>query len=205
MIEAQRRLMEMEQHEMEVVVKRRCTFLDIVTFLEKGIKILDPKHFMWTQTKWNYDKHIKRMENRKDIVVEEDQASKARLVLFILMGWEALMPDVMLKFLNTFLIKGANIYFGHKDKVYVINKQLIVDVSGVCAERYVEKPKGQVSKLIIVQAVQCCKLTPTNSFADQWNTKSLGLPYSVRYLAIIYIMYQREKVQYFCNKNLLHW
>jgi hypothetical protein len=58
------------------------------------------------------------------------------------MGWEALMPDVMLKFLNTFLIKGANIYFGHKDKVYVINKQLIVDVSGVCAERYVEKPKG---------------------------------------------------------------
>jgi hypothetical protein len=32
------------------------------------------------------------------------------------------MPDVMLKFLNTFLIKGVDIYFGHKDKVYVINK-----------------------------------------------------------------------------------
>jgi hypothetical protein len=44
-----------------------------------------------------------------------------------LMGWEAPMPNVMLKFLNTILTKGANIYFGHKDKVYVINKQLIID------------------------------------------------------------------------------
>jgi hypothetical protein len=43
------------------------------------------------------------------------------------------MPNVMLEFLNTFLVKGAYIYFGHKDKVYVINKQLIVDVFGVCA------------------------------------------------------------------------
>jgi hypothetical protein len=43
------------------------------------------------------------------------------------------MPDVMLEFLNTFLIKGTYIYFGHRDKVYVINKQLIIDVFGrVC-------------------------------------------------------------------------
>ncbi len=39
------------------------------------------------------------------------------------------------------LLKGTYIYFGHKDKVYVINKKLIVDVFGVCAERYVEEPK----------------------------------------------------------------
>ncbi len=37
------------------------------------------------------------------------------------------MLDVMLEFMNTFLIKGAYIYFGHKDKVSIINKQLIVD------------------------------------------------------------------------------
>ncbi len=52
------------------------------------------------------------------------------------------MPDVMLEFLNTFLIKGVDNYFGHKDKVYVVNKQLIVDVFGVCVEGYVKKPKG---------------------------------------------------------------
>jgi len=63
-------------------------------------------------------------------------------VFLFLMGWEALMLDVMLEFLNTFFIKGVNIYFGHKDKVYAINKQLIIDVFGVCVERYVEKPKG---------------------------------------------------------------
>jgi hypothetical protein len=32
------------------------------------------------------------------------------------------MLDVMLEFLNTFFIKDADIYFGHKDKVYVISK-----------------------------------------------------------------------------------
>jgi hypothetical protein len=51
------------------------------------------------------------------------------------------MLDVMREFLNTFLIKGIDIYFGHKDKVYVINKQLILDVFRVCVDGYVEEPK----------------------------------------------------------------
>jgi hypothetical protein len=97
---------------------------------------------MWTRTKHNYDKHIKQMENWKDIAMEENWASKARLMPLFLMGWEALMPDVMLEFLNTFFIKGAYIYFGDKDKVYVINKQLIVDIFGVCAKGYVKESKG---------------------------------------------------------------
>jgi hypothetical protein len=37
----------------------------------------------------------------------------------------------MLEFLNTFFIKGVDIYFGHKDKMYIISKKLIVDVFGV--------------------------------------------------------------------------
>jgi hypothetical protein len=41
-----------------MVAKRRCTILDRVTLLEKGIKIPNPEHFMWTQTKYNYEKHI---------------------------------------------------------------------------------------------------------------------------------------------------
>ncbi len=52
------------------------------------------------------------------------------------------MPDVMLEFSNTFLIKGVDIYFGHKDKVYVINKNLIINVFGIYVERYVEELKG---------------------------------------------------------------
>jgi hypothetical protein len=101
------------------------------------------------------------------------------------------------------LIKGANIYFGHKDKVYVIIKQLIIDVFGVCAERYVKEPKGQVNKSVTIQTLHNCRLAPKNSSTDQWNVKSLGLPYSVKYPAIISIIYQREKVQYFSNKNVI--
>jgi hypothetical protein len=69
------------------------------------------------------------------------------------MDWHTPMPNVMLEFFNTFLIKGANIYFEHKDKVYVISKQLIVDVFGVCADGYVEESKGQVNKSLAIQAL----------------------------------------------------
>jgi len=63
MAEAQQRVMEMERCEVEVVMKRRCTILDRTTLMEKGIKILNLKHFMWTQMKQNYDKHVEWMEN----------------------------------------------------------------------------------------------------------------------------------------------
>jgi hypothetical protein len=67
------------------------------------------------------------------------------------MGLKTPMLDVMLEFLNTFLINVIDIYFGHKDKVYVINKQLTLDVFGVCVEGYVKELKGQVSKSLAVQ------------------------------------------------------
>ncbi len=63
MAKAQQRAMQMERHELEVITRKIHTMLDKVTFLNKGIKILNPKQFMWTQTKQNYDKHVERMEN----------------------------------------------------------------------------------------------------------------------------------------------
>ncbi len=89
---------------------------------------------------------------------------------------------------------GANIYFGHKDRVYVIHKQLTIDVFGMCVDGYVEKPKGHVNKSLVVQALQSCRLTPAKFFANQWNAKSLDLPYSIKYPTIIYVIYQKEKV-----------
>jgi hypothetical protein len=40
--------MEMERHESKDVANRRCTILDKITLLEKGIKIPVPDRFMWT-------------------------------------------------------------------------------------------------------------------------------------------------------------
>jgi hypothetical protein len=40
--------MEMQQHEVEAIVKRRRVIMDKVTFLEKAIKIPDLEQFMWT-------------------------------------------------------------------------------------------------------------------------------------------------------------
>jgi hypothetical protein len=91
------------------------------------------------------------------------------------------MPNVMIEFLNKFVIKGTNIYFGHEDKVYVISKQLIINVFGVCAKEYVEEPKRHVNKSLTIHSLYSCRLALTNSSIDQWNAKSLGLPYSIRY------------------------
>ncbi len=128
--------------ESNVATKIKPTIMDKTTLLEKVIRIPNPKRFMWIHTKQNYNRHVERMENWKDISEEKDWGFKAGLVPLFLMSWEALMLNVMLEFLNTFVIKGTNIYFGQKDKVYVINKELIVDVFGICIEGYVKDPKG---------------------------------------------------------------
>jgi len=106
------------------------------------------------------------MENWKDIVEEENWASKARLVPLFLMDWQASMFNIMLKFLNTFLIKGTNIYFGHKGKMYAISKQLIIEVFKICAKGSIEDPKGKVSKSLAAQPLQSCRLALTNSSID---------------------------------------
>jgi hypothetical protein len=62
------------------------------------------------------------MENWKDINEKEEWASKPGLVPLFFMKWETPMPNIMLEFLNTFVIKNIDIYFGYQDKVYVINK-----------------------------------------------------------------------------------
>jgi hypothetical protein len=54
---------------------------------------------------------------------------------------------------------------------------------------YVEEPKGHVSKSLVVQALHSCKLAPANSSINQWNAKSLGEPDSIKYPAIISIIY----------------
>jgi hypothetical protein len=38
----------MEECEVEAIMKKRHTILDIATLLEKGIKILNLEQFMWT-------------------------------------------------------------------------------------------------------------------------------------------------------------
>jgi hypothetical protein len=40
--------MEIERHESQAVVRRRLPILERATLAEKGIKIPNPKGFMWT-------------------------------------------------------------------------------------------------------------------------------------------------------------
>jgi hypothetical protein len=62
------------------------------------------------------------MENWKNISEDKEWASKVGLVPLFFMKWETPMLEIMLEFLNTFVIKDINIYFGYEDKMYVVSK-----------------------------------------------------------------------------------
>jgi len=61
------------------------------------------------------------MENWKNISEKEEWVNKAGLVTLFLMNWETPILDIVLKFLNTLLIK-AHIYFSYQDNLYMISK-----------------------------------------------------------------------------------
>ncbi len=62
---------------------------------------------------------------------------------------EGTKHESLVELLNIFVIKRVEIYFRTYDTMYVINKQMMVDVFSVCQARYIEDPKGQVNKLIV--------------------------------------------------------
>jgi hypothetical protein len=53
---------------------------------------------------------VRRNCKLEGIAKEEDWAFKTWFVPLFLMDWQTLMLDVMLEFLNTFLIKDVNIF-----------------------------------------------------------------------------------------------
>ncbi len=54
-----------------------------------------------------------------------------------------------MELLNTVVIKKFEIYLKKGATMYVINKQMMVDVISVCQAGYMEDPKGQVNKLVV--------------------------------------------------------
>jgi hypothetical protein len=54
--------------------------------------------------------------------IEEEWVSKMGVVTLLAIEWKELDHDVLEEFLNTFIMKGYEIYFGKKNIVYVIRK-----------------------------------------------------------------------------------
>ncbi len=63
---------------------------------------------------------------------EEVWASKVGLVTLLAIEWKEPDHDILVEFLNTFMIKGSKISCGRRNIMYVISKQLITNALGVC-------------------------------------------------------------------------
>ncbi len=81
-------------------------------------------------------------------VKEEAQASNVGLVTLLAIKWKELDHDALVEFLNTFVIKGSEIYFGRRKIMYVISEQLIANVFSVYQSGYVEDPEGYMTKTL---------------------------------------------------------
>jgi hypothetical protein len=68
--------MEINMSELGGAENRICIIMDRTTLLDKGIHIPNLDWFMWIHMKQNYNNHVERMENWKDIGEEEEWTFK---------------------------------------------------------------------------------------------------------------------------------
>jgi hypothetical protein len=66
---------------------------------------------------------------------KEAWINKVGLVTFLDIEWKEPDRGAIMEFFNTFVIKGYEIYFGKRNIMYVINKQILVDAFGICQTR----------------------------------------------------------------------
>jgi hypothetical protein len=53
------------------------------------------------------------------------------LITLFAIDWKELDHDTLVKFLNSFVMKRCEIYFGRRNIMHVINMQLVIDAFGV--------------------------------------------------------------------------
>ncbi len=72
---------------------------------------------------------------------KEAWANKVGLVTLLDIERKELDQGFLVEFVNTFVIKGFDIYFGRECIVYVISKHMMTNAFRVCQIRYIEYPK----------------------------------------------------------------
>ncbi len=85
----------------------------------------------------------KKMGKGKEVWV-----NKVGLVTLLVIEWKEPDHEILVEFLNTFVIKGSKIYCRRRNMVYVISKQLIANALGVYYNGYIEDPKGPMTKML---------------------------------------------------------
>ncbi len=116
-------------------------------------------------------------------------ATKVGLVTLLAIEWKEPNHDALVKILNTFVIKGSEIYFGKKSIVYVISKQLIAHAFSAYQNGYIDDSNGQVTKTLIKELLFKHDIKSPYINADQLNVNKCKLPINVKYLEVISVIY----------------
>ncbi len=149
--------------------------MDQKTLKHKRIRIPNVTRFFFIPTKQSYSKQVEIIKMWKKMGEgKETWASKASLVTLLDIDQKEPNHDILVEFLNIFVIKGFKIYFGRKGIVSVIGKQIIADAFQVCQSKYVEDPK--VTKMLDLRWIVhiLCSIICAVSWMDGPRCKRIG-------------------------------
>jgi hypothetical protein len=77
---------------------------------------------------------------------KEAWGNNVGLVTLLYIEWKELDHGFLVEFVNTFVIKGFDIYFGRESIVYVISKHMMTNAFRVCHIGYIEDSKLEVNE-----------------------------------------------------------
>ncbi len=132
---------------------------------------------------------------------EKKWASIIGLVGLLELQWKTPHYDWLVEFLNTYQIKWKVIYARMWKKTIVIDQHLIADVIKNFNKGW--KKQKQADKQTAKAMLQCITLLGWYVNIEQWSVNKMKKPCDNRLLAFIQIIYQKDKVYFFSNRNAI--
>ncbi len=106
-----------------------------------------------------------------------------------------------MEFFNAQQEKEDTIYSKMGGKIVAIDRHVIIDVLKISNTKWNEQEC--VDKQIVEAMFQGVVLFIIYINEKQWNVSQMEKPYPISFLALIKIIYQRNKVYYFSNRNVI--
>ncbi len=132
-------------------------------------------------------------------------ANKARLVGLFKIEWKTPHHNILVEFLNNCKLDHEHnkikVMLGDEERI--IDKHVLVEVFRICHTIETEEDQVEMSDVKVAMAYITNRVLDTYNTNEGWVVKKMKSEYANRIVAILPIIYQKDKVQYFSNKSAM--
>ncbi len=163
----------------------------------------DEVKYVFNPTKHSYNSNLKNILLWTSFGEEEKaQANIAGLVGLFEVAWKTFCHNILVEFLNNqkldFEHNRIKVMLGEEQKI--IDKHVLAEVLKFCHIEKTEVDQAEMSDARVALADIVDIVLNTYNTNEGWVVKKMKSEYSNRIVAILPIIYQKDKVQYFSNK-----